>query len=208
MTGDRPLDLVALVADKDIEQVLLGLLGSRQESLGIRLESRLVTVSTRHDPGVLHEAARILRPFVHRANHALAILDHQGCGRESLPAATVERDLTRGLSDAGWSDRAAAIVIDPEVEVWAWSDSPRVATALGWQTQQELRAWLADQGHWRAGDAKPAHPKEAFDQALRKVSTPRSSAIFRELAEHVSLTRCTDQSLGRLTQVLRAWFGR
>ena len=207
MSSAFALDLVALVADKDIEQTLRGLLEKRQASLGIRVSRFQVFVHTRHDPAMLRESVAILASVLGRARHALALFDHEGSGSGGRSAEQVQQDLTDRLAAGGWGDRAAAIVIAPELEAWVWSDSPHVASALGWDDTARLREWLTERGHWRTGEAKPARPKEAFEAALTRMRTPRSAAIFRQLAEEVGLQRCTDKAFARLCGQLRTWFG-
>jgi hypothetical protein len=44
----------------------------------------------------------------------------------------MENDLEARLSQSGWpSGCCAAIVIDPELELWVWSRSPHVPAVLG-----------------------------------------------------------------------------
>ncbi|NJL28558.1 MAG: hypothetical protein HC897_12045 [Thermoanaerobaculia bacterium] len=99
-------------------------------------------------------------------------------------------------------------MLDPELEAWLWSDSPHVDSVLGWKDRNPtLRAWLAEQGFLVEGAAKPSQPKEAVEKALRVVRKPRSSALYRQLAERVSFERCTDPAFARFKDVLRGWFG-
>jgi hypothetical protein len=119
----------------------------------------------------------------------------------------LEADVEQRLATNGWADRARAIVIDPELESWVWSKSPEVDKALGWAGHvPALRPWLTQNGWLHESEAKPARPKEAMDAALRVVRRPRSSAIFRELAERVSFRRCTDAAFGKLITTLQTWF--
>ncbi|MFH0983473.1 MAG: hypothetical protein V2A79_18295 [Planctomycetota bacterium] len=135
------------------------------------------------------------------------IFDRQGCGQEVRPADDLARDLKERLARAGWQDRAEAVVIDPELENWVWSDSPEVDSALGWQGRDpSLREWLRQKELWPPGAQKPTAPKEAVESALREVRCPRSSAIYGKLAEQVSLERCTDRSFVKLKEILRSWF--
>jgi hypothetical protein len=93
------------------------------------------------------------------------------------------------------------------LEVWVWSDSSHVDTYLGWREQQpKLRDWLQQSGWLAAGQSKPARPKEAVEAALRKCRKPRSSAIYFELARHVSFQRCADPAFHKLLATLRSWF--
>ena len=76
-------DLVVLVADKNMEAVMVGLLG-RPQSLGIRAITFDVFVHPRRDPGCLTGADDFLRPFGGAYHYALVLFDHEGCGREPI----------------------------------------------------------------------------------------------------------------------------
>jgi hypothetical protein len=207
MTQSFPIDLVALVPGKDDREALAGLIETRQASLGIRAIRAELLVHPRRDPGCFHEAPAVLQSYQRRAHYALVIFDHEGCGQEARPAPELERELEERLSNSGWPARAKALVIEPELEVWVWSDSPQVDVALGWQGRSpHLRRWLADNLHWPAGPPKPARPKETLDAALREAGVRRSSSIFRQLAETVSLERCRDAKFLQLKQLLTLWF--
>jgi hypothetical protein len=98
-------------------------------------------------------------------------------------------------------------VIDPELEAWFWSDSPHVLHVLGWSSQRgRISAWLTQQGYLLPGRSKPVRPKEAVRQALRLTGQRRSSALYRELAEHAAFENCTDPAFLKLKSVLRSWF--
>lgn len=204
----RPVvkDLVVLTADKNAQFALQGLV-SRFKSLRIRRPSAEYHVHPEKDPGVLREAHNFLRLFTQTHAHALVLMDREGSGREELSRVELEQQLENKLRTAGWDDRAAAIVTDPELEIWVWSDSPHVDGVLGWEKETlQLRTWLQRKGLWRQGADKPDRPKEALEAALRQVRQPRSSAIYKALAEKVSLSRCRDPAFGKLKDVLRKWF--
>ena len=74
-------DLVTLVADKNMEYALRGLL-ERATALEIRDITYDAFVHPRRDPGCLNEAHDFLRPLHTVYRHALVVFDHQGCGRE------------------------------------------------------------------------------------------------------------------------------
>src|SRR5208282_804614 len=113
------------VADKNMRFALEGLLG-RHESLGIRPIVTQILVHPRRDSGTLRECHVFLRPWLREAACALVMLDREGCGsngaRNELEAEVRER-----LAKNGWPDRSAAVVIDPELDVWVWNDSPHLA---------------------------------------------------------------------------------
>lgn len=124
-----------------------------------------------------------------------------------MERAVLEQEVERRLSSSGWEDRAAAVVIDPELEIWVWNDSPHVEAVLGWDTgTSSLRDWLRQKGWLAEGTSKPTQPKRAVEEALRISRKPRSSAIYQQLAQRVSIDRCVDPSFVRLRQILTRWF--
>jgi hypothetical protein len=196
-------DLLCLAADRNIEAVLHGLLG-RSEALGLSDVTVDVLVHPRRDPGCYHEAHEFLRPFRDGYRHALVIFDRDWEGAPAQDALMLEQDVRLRLGSDGWAD---VVVIDPEIEVWVWSDSPHVDDCLGWRDRNpDLRTWLSKQALWNAGQPKPDDPKEAVERALRAVKIPRSSAIYRNLARRASVRRCTDDSFARFRERLGTWF--
>jgi hypothetical protein len=148
-----------------------------------------------------------LRPFVNQYSKALIMLDHEGCGQEQKERTELEKSIEAQLANSGWKDRSAAIVINPELENWVWSDSPHVDTVLGWHGKQpDLRSWLITHGFFNDNQIKPVPPKKAMEAALKKVQKARSSALFLQLAQKVSFDRCTDPAFIKLKTVLATWF--
>jgi hypothetical protein len=201
-------DLVVLAACKDAQFAVEGIL-SRRKALCIR---PICVEYVRHpekDPGVARRAQEMLRLYHKTHAHALAVFDREGCGREHQNSRLdLERKIEDALQAAGWGNRAAAIVIDPELEAWIWSDSPHVDAALGWAGRTpDLRTWLRGQGLLATGAVKPARPKEAMLAALREVRVARSSNTYAALAKRVSLNRCSDEAFVKLKETLRRWFG-
>lgn len=199
-------DLVVLVADKNMEHALKGLL-NRPPALGIRSLSFDLFVHPRHDPGCLNEAHNFLRSFVQSYNHALVVFDHQGCGQEQIDPEMLSAQVRQRLAGSGWNERAEVIVLVPELEVWVWSPSPHVEACLGWSGHHpSLHEWLTETGHRRPGAPKPDRPKEAMEAALRQVRRPRSSSIYLELAQKVSLSGHSEPAFLRLVGALQRWF--
>ena len=204
---DAITDLIALVADSNMENTLRGLL-SRHQALGIRPITHDVFRHDKRDPGCWTDAHNYLRPYVNQYRYALVMFDHQGSGQERRKAAELETDLEERLQENGWAEgRARVIVLEPELEIWVWSDSPQVDSCLGWQTHQpDLRTWLRQRKLLAPDAFKPADPKKALEAALREVKTPRSSAIYRHLAERVSFSHCVDPCFNRFRTILTGWF--
>ena len=199
-------DLLVLVADRNMEAALGGIL-CRPKSLHTRDVLFDLRVHPRKDPGCCREGVAYLQSFASKYRYAILVFDHEGCGRESSTATELETELEEQLQAAGWEDRACVIVLEPELEIWVWSDSPHVASQLGWaERKTDVRSWLQKQGLWKSGDPKPVRPKEAVEAVLRKVKRPRSSALFKSLAEKVSLSRCQDRAFVKLKTTLFSWF--
>jgi len=209
MTGNSGCrDLIALVADSNMESALRGLI-SRTESLGIQNLNYDVFVHLERDPGCLRKSHDFLRLHQRSYRHALVIFDREGCGSEDKSREELEQRVEAHLSQSGWKNRAAAIVIDPELENWVWANSPHVEIALGWKGRiPGLRDWLASEGFLPSPKvSKPSHPKEAVERALRLAGKPRSSSIYSQLAKNVTLTGCTDKAFVKFRQVMTQWFG-
>lgn len=199
-------DLVVLVADHNIEQALIGLF-TRSEALGIRSIDVDISVHPQHDPGCATRGVQFLSNFSQQYLHGLLVFDRQGSGMEQKQPQEMQNELNREFEDSAWGKRARAIVLDPELEAWVWSDSPHVAVVAGWKNQRPpLRRWLIGQGYLQEGATKPAQPKEALEAALHTVRKPRSASLYRQLAERVSLRRCNDPSFLELKTILTAWF--
>ncbi|MBN2291082.1 MAG: hypothetical protein JXM70_01580 [Pirellulales bacterium] len=201
-------DLVVLAADKNIEFAVRGII-SRNQSLQIREIEVTFLRHPRKDPGCLKDPLSYLQFYCESHRYALVLLDHEGSGAEEKKREAIETQIEALLNKNGWNDRAAAIVIEPELEAWVWSDSPHVEEKLGWaNSSKKLRDWLRENTtFWPADQAKPVRPKEAVEKALREVRKPRSSAIYQDLAKTVSLTGCSDPAFAKLTGKLREWFG-
>jgi hypothetical protein len=199
------LDLVVVVPDKDTEQAFEGLL-QRHQSLGIRLIRYGVIVHPNKDPGCYKSGDQLAAAFTREATHALVVFDLAWEGAPSNDPAALERDVDARLQPL-WGDQARCVVIDPELEAWVWSDSPHVEGVLGWRGRTpNLRAWLQQEGLWPAGQPKPPDPERAFRRAVRVVRLPPSASLFRQLAEKVSLQRCSDPSFSKVAGILQSWF--
>ncbi len=201
------IDLVCLVADKNMQAAIEGIL-RRYESLAIREITFEIIVHPGRDSGCFHHASELLLNDRRRASHALVILDRAWEGAPAEVGIELENRLESLLQQGGLEDWARAVVIDPELEVWVFSDSPHVASALGWKGDASgLRNALAELHLWNENQVKPHDPKAAVHWVLRQARKPRSSSIYRELASRVSLQRCQDRSFLRLRELLVGWFG-
>jgi len=201
-------DLVVLVADKNMEAAVQGLLG-RCSALHIRPIRWKIIVHPERDPGCLKRGHELLRSMSRDYTHALIVFDNVGCGQENRSTDELESIVNGHLSRSGWEARAGAVVIHPELEAWVWADSHEVGRCLGWRADtQELREWISDKGFWPEDKAKPNDPKAALDLTLRKLKRPRSSSIYRQLAQTVSFQQCMDPAFLRFRTLLHTWFSQ
>lgn len=200
-------DLVALVADKDMEHALKGLL-SRPKALGIRLIEAEILVHPQHDPACARNGVRFLSGWPAQYRKALLMFDFEGCGLERRNSREeIQNRLDREFAATDWGGRAKTIVLQPELETWVWNDSPHVDDVIGWRGRDpDLRRWLLEREFLGEGQSKPSRPKEAFLAALREARKPKSANLYRQIAERVSLSRCRDDSFLKLADLLRQWF--
>lgn len=199
-------DLVVLVADKDMEVTVRGLL-ARSQALAIRTIAVDVYRHPQRDPGCRLRSADFLRSFSRQYRYALVMFDHEGCGGGEATRQELESAVEERRSATGWQDRAAAIAFDPELENWVWSDSPEVIRVLGWDSvTPSLTMWLENEGFWQRGDVKPRRPKEAMERTLRYARKPRSASLFFELASRVSVQRCADPAFTKFKLTMQKWF--
>jgi len=200
-------DLVVLAADKNIEYALKGLF-ARPQSLGIRPITTDIFIHPQRDPGCVQHGVTFLSNFSERYHHGLLMFDYAGSGREQgQQPKELQEMLNREFANSVWCERAKAIVLSPELEAWIWSNSPHVDDVAGWKNRQpSLRQWLTERGWLQSGNVKPHKPKEAFQAALREARTQRSSSLYQQIAEKVSLQQCTDSSFQEFRDLLRTWF--
>ena len=207
MTGGRePRDVVVLVPDLDIAGTVEGLL-RRPESVGTRPVSFSIARHLRRDSGCRARAAERLREYIRDHRYAIVLFDKHGCGDPRESRESIRAEVEQRLSRNGWPDRCRAIVIEPELEAWIWTESRQVPSALGWRGDyRSLRDWLTSRGLWSSGAPKPADPKRALKAVLRTTRRPLSASLYRELADTVTVRRCVDPAFNEFTRTLRSWF--
>ena len=199
-------DLVLLVADKDMEYALRGLL-ERTHALQIRSIKAEFFVHPQHDPACARQGVAYLSPFAVQFRHGLLMFDHEGSGRENTERQALQCEINGEFERSAWGRRARTVVIAPELEAWIWNASPHVADVAGWKGRApSLREWLVAQGWLKQEQAKPERPKEAFLAALQEARTVRSASLYPQMAERVSLRRCRDEAFLELKCVLQTWF--
>jgi hypothetical protein len=177
----------------------------RPESLGTRPISFDFRQHPGRDGGARTNGAQVLALEKARFSHALLVLDHEGSGAGELGALALETQLDEQLKST-WSDRAKAIVITPEVDIWMWGSDNKLAEILKWPRQESIRDWLRDAGFDVTENGKPQRPKESLEAVFRVCKRPRSSAAYQQIAAGISLARCEDPVFLRLRNQLQRWF--
>ncbi len=198
-------DLVILVPDKNTQFVLNGLL-PRHQALQIRPLEYDIFIHPQRDPGVYRYASTFFRQFFRQYDYALVFIDREGCGQEDKTASEIRENIQSDLNRNGWQDRCDVVVFDPELEIWAWVDSPHLAHFLGWENLTTLHEFIKQEGFWIENDPKPNRPKESIETALREKEIQRSSAIYRNIASNASFSDCEDSSFLHFKSVLTQWF--
>jgi hypothetical protein len=200
-------DLLVLVPDGQMREAVATILGDRHHSLNIERVDFDAVVHPRRDPGCFVEGTKFIEDLIDDYRHALLMFDAAWEGAPYRSAHELERAVQATMS-VDLAAKCAVVVIEPELEVWVWSDSPHVARILRWRTRPTpLRVWLERQGVWPAEAPKPPAPKEALELTCRNTGARRSAAMYKEIAERVSLERCQDPAFIRFLTILRSWFG-
>ena len=199
-------DLLILAADADIDATMDVLLKKRQPSLGIRCIEFKIVRHLKKDSGCRKFAADTARTYVNDYKYAV-LFDKDGCGDEGTERQLIQCAVEKDLGQTGWGNRSKAIVIEPELEMWVWSESPNVDKVLGWKDGTgHMREWLREHGLWPDDKAKPPDPKLALKLAMRERKLSPTAATFMELAEKVSLRKCKDPAFLEVRETLQRWF--
>lgn len=199
-------DLLILVADKNMEFLMKGLLPRIPVVEGLREFDYDIFIHPERDPGVFNHSADFLRPFLNTHQFVIAILDRIGSGQEHLLRDEIEDQIIFFLSRNGWDDRAVPIVIDPELENWIWVNQQIMHETIIWSNQLNLFDWLHENNLKNTRNLKPDKPKEAFDEALKLSGTPRSSSLYHEISCRASYQNCQDPAFLKMLDLFRQWF--
>ncbi|WP_295639264.1 hypothetical protein [uncultured Methylibium sp.] len=155
------------------------------------------------DGGVHLRCHEILRSYLNTHRRALVVLDQQFGGER--PAEEVRVEIEQRLNTNGWAGRAAAAVIEPELEVLLWQDNVNVERALRHQGGS-LRRLLATDGRWPEGAPKPLAPKDVIQTLIRTNRAGVPMVVYSQIAMAVSTAGCVDPAFHRVRDALRAWF--
>jgi hypothetical protein len=201
-------DLFVLVADSQIQRTVKTLLTYRRAALNIRKISYEVQRHPRQDPGCRTQSVALVETTRSSHGKAIVVFDFEGCGENRLDAHELEDRLEQKLQGRGWApDRVAYIVIDSELEAWAFGAAPgHLRRAVGWTGTETIQEWLVSDGHWALDTPKPQNPKAALESLLLRSHRTRSARLYEELARNVNLTRCQDRAFQKFRATLQRWF--
>lgn len=201
-----PASLVVVTADRMMKAAIETLLRARTGELGIRRMSFLVLRHHEADPGCRTNSVEVARGHIRDSRHLLVLFDYDGCGSREPPG-QIEKKVEEDLARNGWKGRSKVIVIVPELESWIWGRSEGAARALHWRRGfPALRAWLAAEGLWPAGDPKPPDPKAAAERVLEEEDEDLTAEFYRDLAAYADFRDCRDPAFRRLRDTLREWY--
>jgi hypothetical protein len=200
-------ELLFYVADKNAAFSLRGFFGREQfhrsascAEFQFDIDQDIKVAVGKNDPGLYSHAVDILRPFHLEYRRVVIVMDEEWGGTPGQAA--IKTRLHEHMQNAGWtSDFCCAVVACPEIDNWLWTNTDHTAKALGWDTIQELREGLK-----LPDQPKPPRPKETAEQALRVKRKPRSSDLYKQVAQGVSLRHCQDPAVQELLEKLRQWF--
>ncbi|MGB9745769.1 MAG: methylation-associated defense system protein MAD4 [Bacteroidales bacterium] len=203
-------DLIVLVADSDQKVLIEALL---RKLISIQLIDKIAFDVYKHpmrDSGNFANSPEFLRKYLKDYRSAIVILDFEGSGAEHKFGSKTyaEKDLEARLRNNRW-EKCAAVIIQPEIEMWIWANFISLSFAIGWKRKEQgvdLHSWLVKNGWLSAPKNKPIRPKECYEKVLEKCKTPKSSSIFRKIAETVSFENCTDESFVKFLSILKEWF--
>lgn len=204
-------DCIFLVADKQMESVFKGFLKERNNyhvSLGTRpFTCEIKADRAGNDPGLYMRSHELLRPYCHTHQHAVVVLDQDWQGAPEVE--TIRTKIKNDLVENGWhGENVEVIVIDPELEIWLWQDSPHIANVFqfDYYPHPSLRSWLEHKGMWASAQLKPTKPKKAFELLSVEARIPHSGAIYSKIVQRVSVSGCTDTAFRLLLETLQRWF--
>ncbi|MFP4465957.1 MAG: methylation-associated defense system protein MAD4 [Candidatus Goldiibacteriota bacterium] len=199
-------DLLIVCADKDAELLFKGLLPRMKTIEGYENIEYEIIAHPYHDSGIAHNVSEFVRPFITTHKFLLVVFDYEGCGMENEDENSVELLIKGKLTENGWRDRNAVVVIKPELEEWIWVNEVHLRAICDYQELSSIYQLLNENGFCMRNEEKPQRPKEAFEYILRYTETPRSSNLFANVASRASYQRCKDVSFKKFLDYMNKWF--
>jgi len=199
-------DLFVLVADKNMEFLLKGLLPRIPSIENTREFSFEIMRYILNDPGVYKNAHTFLKQYTNLYKFCMVVLDYEGCGNIKKSSIEIEEEIESNLSRNGWDKRNCAIAINPELEQWVWVNEIHIKNAISWENDVSIYKFLEDNNLKEKNSTKPKRPKETFEKILKDSKVPRSSSIYEKIAKNASYKNCTDKAFLKLLNFIRTSF--
>jgi len=200
-------DLFILVADSGIKITVETLLSRRQKSFKIRSLDFKTDVHPKWDPGGLGQGVEFIRALIDRNEYRkyIMIFDYHGCGSDK-PAAEIQDQLAKKAQSYGFTQiNFRTIIIEPELEIWAWKDAFHLEKLIGWR-EGKVAAWIRKNKIALDQNQKPRQPKEIYQKLLDSADYPKSNDNFRVLGKKIGLKNCRNDAFNQLVQTLQEWF--
>lgn len=206
---ERKRDLAIVVADQDQQEFLNGLLSNRHTALKIRKLSvdwksrRDVIREPNRDSGVLRNGPALLETLRDTHEHGLLVLDADFAGSRGAPA--IQKKL-EAAAQKTWGKDAAVIVLNPELETWAFTGSEKLAEHLEWDKKRKgsgFTEWLAGQALVKG---KPSDPKSVLIAAGAGARRHDPRWWYELGAKPINFSACKDAAFLTMQAALLRWF--
>lgn len=198
------IDLLLYCADSDMRFSLDTILTNRRESLNIKHIKYKIIVDQLHDSSIVKKDSNYFSLLKNQTNaqKLLVILDNEWDG--SPGKNKIKDRILSNLQLSIWQKGDyEVIVIDPELEIWVWSNYQSFANSInrGINIVENTARRLG----WD-GVNKPKNPKFVYEELLRSLDISKSSSVFTDIAQFISLNRCSDESFQLFKNTLKSWF--
>ncbi|NPB04374.1 MAG: hypothetical protein GXO39_08195 [Thermotogae bacterium] len=106
--------------------------------------------------------------------------------------------------NTNWKEEDIAVIVpSPEIEIWAWYDTQRLARAL--KVEESIVKECRKKYSLRE-NGKPERPKEALECIARSVKVPYGRGVLELIAKGVSrrvANACEDKEFKKFIRFLR-----
>ena len=205
MTLSGATDLFVLTADSQIQRTIETLLTHRRRALNIRDITFDVQRHPRRDPGCRNASIEFLETTRVSHGKAMVVFDFDGSGEKRLNASGLEDQMEQEACARRWEhDRVAFVIIDPELEAWAFGAPSRAPTTcrglertgsdlrlVSFQRSSGSRDGKTTRPQNRVGSPNVLVAKDTIRKSVRGVSPqcqpcPLPGPSFPEVLRHVT----------------------
>ncbi len=199
--------LLVLVEGINDEWVLREVLKRGRELMFTPLSEAQVEFR-RHSSEVCTRGAEIVRTVSRHYGRFLLVWDYEGSAQQARGVAPSRAQgiVQSQLNTLGMRDRAKAVVIAPELEIWLWSDLDAVAKALG-QPRTQIDSLLNALAQ-KERLTPDAQPKETLKRLASLCNDRADSSLYERITKQAKLDAWLREhwSFKSLVRALRRWF--